>query len=70
MGALIAILALIGAIPTLWQFALLHPLVVDLYTEGGSGPLGLGWGLITCGIGCALVALSGVVAAASPDRSV
>jgi hypothetical protein len=63
---LIALLALAGAIPPLWQFALLHPLVVALYAV----PISLGWGLIGCAAGFGLLLLSGVLAAASPDRSV
>ena len=61
---LIALLALAGAILPLWQFALLHPLVVALYAV----PIGLGWGLIGCAAGFVLLLLSGVLAAAS-DRS-
>jgi hypothetical protein len=63
---LIALLALAGAIPALWQFALLHPLVVTLYAV----PIGLGWGLFGCAAGSVLLLLSGVLAAASPDHSV
>jgi hypothetical protein len=63
---LIALLALAGAIPALWQFALLHPLVVALY----AAPVGLGWGLIGCAAGSVLLLLSGVLVAASPDRAV
>ena len=63
---LIALLALAGAIPPLWQFALLHPLVVALYAV----PIGLGWGLIGCAAGFVLLFLSGVLAAAIPDRAV
>jgi len=56
-GVLIVLLALAGAVPALWQFALLHPLVVALYNE----PLGLGWGLDTCTAGFALLLVSGVL---------
>ena len=64
-GILVALLALAGAVPPLWQFALLRPLVVALYNE----PLGLGWGLITCTAGFVLLLLSGIRAAAMPSRS-
>ncbi len=64
-GALVALLALAGALPALWQFVLLRPLVVALYDI----PLGLGWGLIACVAGFALLLACGVLVAASPDRS-
>ena len=48
---LVAFLPLAGAAPALWQFALLRPLVVSLY----NAPLGLGWGLVTCTAGFALL---------------
>jgi len=48
---LVALLSLAGAAPALWQFALLRPLVVSLY----NAPLGLGWGLVTCTAGFALL---------------
>jgi hypothetical protein len=64
-GILVALLALAGAVPPLWQFALLRPLVVALYNE----PLGLGWGLIACTAGSVLLLLSGIRAAAMPSRS-
>ena len=41
----------------MWQFALLHPLVVALYAV----PIGLGWGLIGCAAGSVLLLLSGVL---------
>jgi len=63
---LVVLLVLAGAIPALWQFALLRPLVVALYDE----PIGLGWGLIACAAGFALFLLSGVLAAAGSGRSV
>jgi hypothetical protein len=56
-GILVVLLAFGGAIPALWQFALLRPLVVALY---GSS-LGLGWGLVACVVGFALLLLSGVL---------
>ena len=64
-GVLIALLALAGALPALWQFILLRPLVVALY----NAPLGLGWGLIACVAGFALLLAGGVLIAVSPDRS-
>jgi len=67
-GVFVVLLALAGVIPPLWQFALLRPLVVALYT-GGSGSLGLGWGLVTCAIGFVLLVLSGVFLTLSPDSS-
>jgi len=69
-GILVSLLALAGVVPALWQFVLLRPLVVALYTGNGSGPLGLGWGLIACVVGFALLVLSGIVAATTPDGSV
>jgi hypothetical protein len=65
-GILVALLALGGAVPPLWQFALLRPLVVALYNE----PLGLSWGLIACTAGFVLLLLSGILVAAMPGRSV
>ena len=53
---LVALVALAGAIPALWQFALLRPLVVALYNR----PLGLGWGLVTCTAGFALLLISSI----------
>jgi hypothetical protein len=50
-GILTALLALAGAVPALWQFVLLHPLIIALY----GGVVGLGWGLIVCTAGFALV---------------
>ena len=64
-GVLIALLALAGALPALWQFVLLRPLVAALYNV----PLGLGWGLIACVAGFALLLAGGVLIAVSPDRS-
>jgi len=57
-GGLVALLALAGAIPALYQFLLLRPLVVELYNTS----LGLGWGLVACVIGFALLLLSGILA--------
>jgi len=64
-GILIALLALAGAVPALWQFALLRPLVVALY----NAPFGLGWGLVACVAGFTLLLLCGVLAVAGPGRS-
>lgn len=64
-GILIALVALAGALPALWQFVMLRPLVVALY----DAPLGLGWGLVVCMAGFALLLTCGVLIAASPDRS-
>ncbi len=55
-GSLSALLALTGAVPALWQFALLRPLVAELYD---SSP-GLGWGVLVCLAGFVLILLSGV----------
>jgi len=48
-----------------WQFALLRPLVVALY----GAPLGLGWGLIACVAGFALLLAGGALIAVSPGCS-
>ena len=61
-GGLIALLALAGIVPPLWQFGILRPLVVDLYDKS----FGLGWGLIACVAGFALLLISGVLVSASP----
>ncbi len=63
-GVFVVLLALAGLVPPLWQFVLLRPLVVALYT-GGSGSLGLGWGLIACASGFVLLVLSGAAVAVS-----
>jgi len=57
-GGLVALLALGGAVPALWQFAHLHPLIAALYAR----PLGLGWGLIACAAGFALLLVWGLLA--------
>ena len=64
-GVLIALLALAGALPALWQFVLLRPLIVALY----DAPPGLGWGLIACVAGFALLLAGGVLTTTRPDRS-
>lgn len=61
---LVVLLALVGAVPTLWQFVLLRPLVVALYDS----PIGLGWGLIVCVAGFGLLLLSGILTATSPKH--
>lgn len=55
-GGLSALLTLAGAVPALWQFALLRPLVAELYDTS----LGLGWGVLVCLAGFVLILLSGV----------
>jgi hypothetical protein len=65
-AVLVAFLSLVGAIPALWQFSLLQPLVVALYGESISP----GWGLIACAAGFALLLFSGIFAAVDPERSV
>lgn len=66
LGILVALLAIAGSVPALYQFALLRPLIVALY----DAPLGLGWGLVVCVTGCVLLLLSGILAAAHPNRPV
>lgn len=58
-GILLAATALAGILPALHQFTLLRPLVAALY----GAPLGLGWGLVACLAGFALLLLSGILAA-------
>jgi len=60
-GRLIALLALAGVVPPLWQFDMLRPLVVDLYDKSFS----LGWGLVVCVAGFVLIMISGVLTADS-----
>jgi hypothetical protein len=55
-GSVVALMALVGVAPALWQFALLRPLIVELY----DAPLALGWGVTVCGTGAALLLLSGI----------
>ena len=43
------VLAVVGAVPALWQFSLLRPIVAAVYNK----PIQLGWGLMTCSIGYA-----------------
>ena len=56
---LVALLALAGVVPPLWQFAVLRPLISVLY----DAPFGLGWGLVACTAGFSLLLISGVRAA-------
>jgi len=63
-GGLVALLALTGALPALWQFALLRPLVVALY----GGAIGLGWGVIVCTAGFAFLLSSGILQLATGDQ--
>jgi hypothetical protein len=53
-SALFLLVVLVGAIPALWQYVMLHPLVAGLY-EARVLP---GWGLIVCVIGFLLLSLS------------
>jgi len=46
-GMLLLLLALVGAVPAVWQSILLRPLVAELYGTR----VWPGWGLIVCGIG-------------------
>ena len=65
-GGLVALLALVEGGLAPWQFGLLRPLVVALY----DAPLTVGWGLIACVAGSALVLVGGILAAIRPGRSV
>jgi hypothetical protein len=64
---LVVILALVGAVPALWQFVILRPLAVALYDQ----PLGPSWGLVVYVLGSTLLVLSGIrnaqARASSPD---
>ncbi len=51
---LVALLALAGILPALTQFLRLRPLVAALYDS----PVGLGWGLVACIAGFALLSIS------------
>jgi hypothetical protein len=61
-GVSIVLLALVGILPALWQFAAFHPRVAALYDDA----LGLGWGLIVCVAGFALILVRGVLAVIAP----
>ena len=63
-GILIVLLALAGAVLPLRQFAVLRPLIVELY----DAPFGLGWGLVACVAGFAVLLFSGTLAAAGLGR--
>jgi len=65
---LVAILTLAGIIPPLWQFALLRPLVAALYTGDRNGPIRLGWGLVACIVGFALLLISSIPAGVGGRR--
>lgn len=62
-GVLIALLALGGILPALWQFAAFHPRVAALYDD----TLGIGWGLVVCGAGFALLLARGILAVVTPS---
>jgi hypothetical protein len=62
-GVLIVLLALVGILPALWQFAAFHPRVAALYDDA----LGLGWGLIACVAGFALILARGILAVVVPS---
>ncbi|MBN1979461.1 MAG: hypothetical protein JW918_18850 [Anaerolineae bacterium] len=59
---LIVLLALVGILPALLQFAAFHPRVAALYDDA----LGLGWGLIACAAGFALILVRGVLVVITP----
>lgn len=64
-GGLVAFLALVEGGLAPWQFGLLRPLVVALY----DAPLAVGWGLVACVAGSALVLVGGILAAIHPGCS-
>jgi hypothetical protein len=55
-GLLLLLLALVGAVPALWQALLLYPLVAELY----GAAIWPGWGFILCTIGFSLLLLAGL----------
>ncbi len=55
-GGVVASLTLVGLLPALWQFARVRPLFGALYGR----PLGLGWGVVVCGVGFGLLLLVGL----------
>ena len=59
-STLVAVLALAGIPPALWQFVVLRPLIAALY----STPLNLGWGLVVCVTGFGLLLVSSIPARA------
>jgi hypothetical protein len=60
-GLMVALMALGGVVPALWQYALLRPLVVGLYDVA----LAVGWGVIICVAGAVVLVFSGIRAAVS-----
>lgn len=62
-GVLIALLALVGILPALWQFAAFHPRVAALYDD----ELGLGWGVVVCVSGFVLLLARGILAVVVPS---
>jgi hypothetical protein len=62
-GVLIVLLTLGGILPALWQFVAFHPRVATLYDSA----IGIGWGLIVCLIGFALLLARGILAAVTPS---
>jgi hypothetical protein len=62
-GVSIVLLALVGILPALWQFAAFHPRVAALYDDA----LGLGWGLIACAVGFVLLLARGILAVVVPS---
>lgn len=50
-GIFVSLAALAGIVPALWQYARFRPLVATLY----DAPVGIGWGLIVCTVGFALL---------------
>jgi hypothetical protein len=62
-GASIVLLALVGIVPALWQFAAFRPQVAVLYDES----IGVGWGLIACAIGFVLILVRGILAVVAPS---
>jgi len=56
-GAIIALLALAGLVPPIWNYVLLHPLVAALY----GAPVGVGWGFVTFCVGSLLLFVSGLL---------
>lgn len=55
-GAVLAVLALAGSGPALWQSVLLHPLASDLYGM----TIRPGWGVLTCMAGAAMLLFVGI----------
>jgi hypothetical protein len=57
-GALVVLLALGGIVPALWRFLTFRPRVAALYDDA----LGVGWGLVLCVTGFALLLVCGLLA--------